>query len=198
MILTTSKGGGVGVGREVVSGGATDGGGVEGGMSSILKKGPWSAAEDTVLIEYVKKHGEGNWNAVQRNTGLQRCGKSCRLRWANHLRPNLKKGAFSSVEERLIIDLHSKLGNKWARISAHVFNSRLSSHLFFFSISFFSFCWNFNILFWLLFFFFFWGFFADFMIREFIWGYIFLGFFFCLFLTKWKSEKFAHGCRSMQ
>ncbi|KNA12789.1 hypothetical protein SOVF_122760 [Spinacia oleracea] len=120
MILTTSKGGGVGVGREVVSGGATDGGGVEGGMSSILKKGPWSAAEDTVLIEYVKKHGEGNWNAVQRNTGLQRCGKSCRLRWANHLRPNLKKGAFSSVEERLIIDLHSKLGNKWARISAHL------------------------------------------------------------------------------
>ncbi|KAL8166951.1 hypothetical protein V2J09_008450 [Rumex salicifolius] len=86
----------------------------------VLKKGPWSAAEDKILIEYVREHGEGNWNAVQRNTALQRCGKSCRLRWANHLRPNLKKGAFSSEEERLIIDLHSKLGNKWARISAQL------------------------------------------------------------------------------
>ncbi|XP_074320254.1 uncharacterized protein LOC141657041 [Silene latifolia] len=90
------------------------------GEQPMLKKGPWSAAEDAVLMEYVNKHGEGNWNAVQRNTGLQRCGKSCRLRWANHLRPNLKKGAFSIDEERLIIDLHSKLGNKWARISSHL------------------------------------------------------------------------------
>lgn len=97
-----------------------NGGGEGGGGGGVLKKGPWSAGEDAVLIDYVKKHGEGNWNAVQRNTGLQRCGKSCRLRWANHLRPNLKKGAFSSDEERLIIDLHSKLGNKWARISAHL------------------------------------------------------------------------------
>ncbi|XP_021755738.1 transcription factor MYB97-like [Chenopodium quinoa] len=110
-----------GVGLEVVSGGTngSSGDGVgDGGI--ILKKGPWSATEDTVLMDYVKKNGEGNWNAVQRNTGLQRCGKSCRLRWANHLRPNLKKGAFSADEERLIIDLHSKLGNKWARISAHL------------------------------------------------------------------------------
>ncbi|KAG5570017.1 hypothetical protein H5410_059783, partial [Solanum commersonii] len=69
-------------------------------------------------MEYVKKHGEGNWNAVQRNSGLMRCGKSCRLRWANHLRPHLKKGAFSLEEERLIVELHAKLGNKWARMAA--------------------------------------------------------------------------------
>ncbi|KAL9264189.1 Transcription factor MYB97-like protein [Drosera capensis] len=86
----------------------------------ILKKGPWSAAEDAILIDYVKKHGEGNWNAVMRNTSLMRCGKSCRLRWANHLRPNLRKGAFSAEEEKVIVELHSKLGNKWARISAHL------------------------------------------------------------------------------
>ena len=97
-----------------------------------LKKGPWSSSEDAILIDYVNKHGEGNWNAVQRNTGLLRCGKSCRLRWANHLRPNLKKGAFSCDEERLIIDLHAKLGNKWARISAHV-------HFFFLTLFFFFF-----------------------------------------------------------
>ncbi|KAF8409574.1 hypothetical protein HHK36_005652 [Tetracentron sinense] len=84
----------------------------------VLKKGPWTAVEDAILMEYVKKNGEGNWNAVQKNSGLSRCGKSCRLRWANHLRPNLKKGSFSPDEERLILDLHSKLGNKWARMAA--------------------------------------------------------------------------------
>ncbi|KAL1560795.1 MYB-related transcription factor [Salvia divinorum] len=85
-----------------------------------LKKGPWTTAEDLLLLEYVKKHGEGNWNAVQRNSGLMRCGKSCRLRWANHLRPHLKKGAFSPEEERLIVELHAKMGNKWARMASEL------------------------------------------------------------------------------
>ncbi|CAN6557845.1 unnamed protein product [Malus baccata var. baccata] len=85
-----------------------------------LKKGPWTAAEDQILMDYVRKHGEGNWNSVQRNSGLNRCGKSCRLRWANHLRPNLKKGSFSPDEERLILELHSKYGNKWARMASQL------------------------------------------------------------------------------
>ncbi|XP_024012018.1 transcription factor MYB33 isoform X2 [Eutrema salsugineum] len=87
---------------------------------NALKKGPWSSAEDDILVDYVKKHGEGNWNAVQKHTGLFRCGKSCRLRWANHLRPNLKKGAFSQEEEQLIVELHAKMGNRWARMAAHL------------------------------------------------------------------------------
>ncbi|TMW84950.1 hypothetical protein EJD97_024079 [Solanum chilense] len=91
-----------------------------GGTRQALKKGPWTAGEDAILMDYVKKHGEGNWNAVQRNSGLMRCGKSCRLRWANHLRPHLKKGAFTPEEERIIIDLHAKLGNKWARMAAQL------------------------------------------------------------------------------
>ncbi|XP_020230619.2 transcription factor MYB97 isoform X1 [Cajanus cajan] len=102
-------------------GGSDNGGGGEGGGNAeemTLKKGPWTTAEDAILIDYVTKHGEGNWNALQRNTGLNRCGKSCRLRWANHLRPNLKKGAFSPEEEKLIVELHSQFGNKWARMAA--------------------------------------------------------------------------------
>ncbi|XWS08216.1 hypothetical protein CRYUN_Cryun41cG0060800 [Craigia yunnanensis] len=94
------------------------GGGATGGV--VLKKGPWTSAEDATLIDYVKKHGEGNWNAVQKHSGLFRCGKSCRLRWANHLRPNLKKGTFTQEEEQLIIELHAKMGNKWARMAAHL------------------------------------------------------------------------------
>ncbi|GMI72510.1 myb domain protein 33 [Hibiscus trionum] len=90
------------------------------GDGVVLKKGPWTSAEDAILIDYVEKHGEGNWNAVQKHSGLFRCGKSCRLRWANHLRPNLKKGAFTQEEEQLIIELHAKMGNKWAQMAAHL------------------------------------------------------------------------------
>ncbi|CAL4953999.1 unnamed protein product [Urochloa decumbens] len=99
---------------------SSGGGSPQMGSGPPLKKGPWTSAEDAILVDYVKKHGEGNWNAVQKNTGLFRCGKSCRLRWANHLRPNLKKGAFTPEEERLIIQLHAKMGNKWARMAAHL------------------------------------------------------------------------------
>ncbi|XP_055836204.1 transcription factor GAMYB-like isoform X2 [Solanum dulcamara] len=83
-----------------------------------LKKGPWTKAEDAMLIDYVTKYGEGNWSSVHRRTGLPRCGKSCRLRWANHLKPDLKKGAFTPEEEELIIEMHGKIGNKWARMAA--------------------------------------------------------------------------------
>ncbi|KAL8129399.1 hypothetical protein V2J09_018554 [Rumex salicifolius] len=85
-----------------------------------LKKGPWTSAEDAILMEYVTIHGEGNWNAVQKYSGLSRCGKSCRLRWANHLRPDLKKGSFNPEEEKRIIELHAKMGNKWARMAAEL------------------------------------------------------------------------------
>jgi myb proto-oncogene protein len=100
----------------------------------VLKKGPWTTAEDALLVNHVRQHGEGNWNAVQRLTGLLRCGKSCRLRWTNHLRPNLKKGSFSPDEELLISQLHAQLGNKWARMASHV-RSLFDSIEFLFSIS---------------------------------------------------------------
>ena len=99
----------------------SSGGRVRGGPDGIvLKKGPWTAGEDQILMEYVRKYGEGNWNSVQKFSGLNRCGKSCRLRWANHLRPNLKKGSFTPEEERLILELHAKYGNKWARMASQV------------------------------------------------------------------------------
>ncbi|AEE85271.1 putative myb-related protein [Arabidopsis thaliana] len=101
----------------VYGGGASEDG--EGG-GVVLKKGPWTVAEDETLAAYVREYGEGNWNSVQKKTWLARCGKSCRLRWANHLRPNLRKGSFTPEEERLIIQLHSQLGNKWARMAAQL------------------------------------------------------------------------------
>ncbi|KAG5597014.1 hypothetical protein H5410_038246 [Solanum commersonii] len=77
-----------------------------------LKKGPWTPEEDNKLIQYIQLHGPGNWRTLPKNAGLQRCGKSCRLRWTNYLRPDIKRGRFSFDEEETIIQLHSVLGNK--------------------------------------------------------------------------------------
>nr|KYP35624.1 Transcription factor GAMYB [Cajanus cajan] len=86
-------------------------------QNKYLKKGPWTSEEDAILAEYVTKNGIGNWNVVRQRTGLARCGKSCRLRWTNHLRPDLKKGVFSPEEQNKIIELHALMGNKWAKMA---------------------------------------------------------------------------------
>ncbi|KAF7809484.1 inositol-tetrakisphosphate 1-kinase 1-like [Senna tora] len=85
-----------------------------------VKKGPWSPEEDEKLIDYITKHGSGNWKRVPKHAGLNRCGKSCRLRWTNYLRSDIKRGSFTQEEEQLIINLHSVLGNKWSKIATHL------------------------------------------------------------------------------
>lgn len=85
-----------------------------------LKKGPWTPEEDHKLISFIQLHGPGNWRSLPKNAGLQRCGKSCRLRWTNYLRPDIKRGRFSFEEEETIIQLHSILGNKWSAIAARL------------------------------------------------------------------------------
>ncbi|GFZ07839.1 myb domain protein 86 [Actinidia rufa] len=77
-----------------------------------LRKGLWSPEEDEKLFNYITRFGVGCWSTVPKLAGLQRCGKSCRLRWINYLRPDLKRGMFSQEEEDLIISLHKALGNK--------------------------------------------------------------------------------------
>ncbi|MCO5591095.1 hypothetical protein L7F22_045072 [Adiantum nelumboides] len=85
-----------------------------------LRKGLWSPEEDEKLISFIAKHGHGCWSSLPKQAGLQRCGKSCRLRWINYLRPDLKRGMFSPSEEKLIFDLHAILGNRWAQIASHL------------------------------------------------------------------------------
>lgn len=83
-------------------------------------KGAWTKEEDERLINYIKVHGEGCWRSLPKAAGLLRCGKSCRLRWINYLRPDLKRGNFTEDEDELIINLHSLLGNKWSLIAARL------------------------------------------------------------------------------
>ncbi|KAL3720806.1 hypothetical protein ACJRO7_005591 [Eucalyptus globulus] len=85
-----------------------------------INKGAWSSQEDEILINYVKIHGEGKWRKVAQNAGLNRCAKSCRLRWLNYLRPGIKRGDITKDEEDLIIRLHGLLGNRWALIAGRL------------------------------------------------------------------------------
>ncbi|MFS7925281.1 putative transcription factor MYB-HB-like family [Helianthus anomalus] len=85
-----------------------------------LKRGPWTQEEDELLVEYIKKNGHGSWRSLPKLAGLLRCGKSCRLRWTNYLRPDIKRGPFSPEEEKLVIQLHAILGNRWAAIAAQM------------------------------------------------------------------------------
>ncbi|CAA0808793.1 Transcription factor MYB82 [Striga hermonthica] len=85
-----------------------------------FKKGFWKPEEDMILKKYVETHGEGNWTLVSKKSGLLRGAKSCRLRWKNYLRPNIKRGTMSEDEKDLIIRLHKLLGNRWSLIAGRL------------------------------------------------------------------------------
>ncbi|XP_054786864.1 myb-related protein 308-like [Prosopis cineraria] len=88
--------------------------------SSDSQKRSWSKEEDQKLIDYIQKHGEGCWPSLPQAAGLRRCGKSCRLRWLNYLKPDIKRGDFGEDEEDLIIRLHALLGNRWSLIAGRL------------------------------------------------------------------------------
>nr|GLL26665.1 myb-related protein 305-like [Ipomoea trifida] len=75
-----------------------------------IRKGPWTMEEDLILINYIANHGEG----------LKRTGKSCRLRWLNYLRPDVRRGNITPEEQLLIMELHAKWGNRWSKIAKHL------------------------------------------------------------------------------
>ncbi|KAG5224227.1 transcription repressor MYB [Salix suchowensis] len=85
-----------------------------------IKKGPWKPEEDELLANYIKKEGEGRWRTLPNRAGLARCGKSCRLRWMNYLRPSVKRGHIAPDEEDLILRLHRLLGNRWSLIAGRI------------------------------------------------------------------------------
>ncbi|CAK9177614.1 unnamed protein product [Ilex paraguariensis] len=87
---------------------------------NMYNRGAWTAEEDRKLAEYIEIHGAKKWRTVANKSGLNRCGKSCRLRWLNYLRPNIKRGNISHEEEDLILRLHKLLGNRWSLIAGRL------------------------------------------------------------------------------
>ena len=79
----------------------------------------WTDAEDCTLTALVRRFGCRKWSEVARGLG-KRTGKQCRERWNNHVRPDIKRGAWTEAEELLLVDAHTKLGNRWADIAAAI------------------------------------------------------------------------------
>nr|XP_004252934.1 transcription factor MYB108-like [Solanum lycopersicum] len=85
-----------------------------------LKRGSWTVEEDFTLMNHIALHGEGRWNSLARSAGLKRTGKSCRLRWLNYLRPDVRRGNITLEEQLLILQLHSRWGNRWSKIAQYL------------------------------------------------------------------------------
>ncbi|XP_065854749.1 transcription factor MYB114-like [Euphorbia lathyris] len=85
-----------------------------------VRKGAWSSEEDDRLRASIAKYGEGQWHRLPLRAGLNRCRKSCRLRWVNYLNPNIKRGHFEEDEADLIMRMHNLLGNRWSLIAGRL------------------------------------------------------------------------------
>ncbi|XP_028801455.1 transcription factor MYB114-like [Neltuma alba] len=83
-------------------------------------KAAWTPEEDSKLAQAIALHGAQRWKFIAARAGLNRSSKSCRLRWLNYLRPNIKRGNISEEEEDLIIRLHKLLGNRWSLIAGRL------------------------------------------------------------------------------
>ncbi|KAK1322569.1 Transcription factor MYB98 [Acorus calamus] len=90
-----------------------------GSSSSSLVKGQWTPEEDSLLVTLVNKHGMRRWSQIAKNL-VGRIGKQCRERWHNHLRPDIKKDTWTEEEERLLVEAHKKIGNRWAEIAKRI------------------------------------------------------------------------------
>ncbi|ONK79403.1 uncharacterized protein A4U43_C01F6000 [Asparagus officinalis] len=83
---------------------------------SNVVRGQWTLEEDRLLARLVEEYGLGKWSHIAQFLS-GRIGKQCRERWHNHLRPNIKKDTWSEEEDKILIQAHIELGNKWAEIA---------------------------------------------------------------------------------
>ncbi|KAF2311417.1 hypothetical protein GH714_022805 [Hevea brasiliensis] len=88
----------------------------KGRKKNNLVKGQWTIEEDRLLTQLVEQYGVRKWSHIaQMLPG--RIGKQCRERWHNHLRPDIKKDIWSEDEDKVLIQAHAEIGNKWAEIA---------------------------------------------------------------------------------
>jgi hypothetical protein len=85
-------------------------------INPSLMKGPFSAEEDQLIVQFVKEHGSHAWPKI-RALLPHRSPKQCRERWFNNLDPTVTKGPWTPDEDKMIFDSYIRLGPKWAMIA---------------------------------------------------------------------------------
>ena len=86
-------------------------------LNPTLTKGLWTPEEDEALKALVKQYQPKRWSLIASHL-KGRNGKQCRERWHNHLDPTIKKHPFTKEEDRILLEAHASVGNKWALISS--------------------------------------------------------------------------------
>ena len=90
------------------------------GKADCCRKAPWTAEEDEALRRAVREHGRRNWAAIAGAVAGGRGAKSCRLRWCQHLAPELDSRPFTPEDDARIVEQQRVHGNKWATIARYL------------------------------------------------------------------------------
>ena len=84
----------------------------------------WTKEEDELLIDLANSDRAKKWRLIAeaiarhfQNKGTSKSSKQCRERWHTHLDPNIISGPWTIQERTKILELHRKLGNRWAEIA---------------------------------------------------------------------------------
>lgn len=80
------------------------------------RRGPWSNAEDSYLMQLVQTHGPLNWVKIA-STLTSRTPKQCRERYHQNLKPSLNHEPITPEEGAQIERLVGELGKRWAEIA---------------------------------------------------------------------------------
>jgi len=84
-----------------------------GGRKAINK---WTVDEDTAMLALIRAHGIAHWGLIAEKL-VGRTGKQCRERWHNQLDPTINKQPWTDEEETVLLEAHTKYGNRWADIA---------------------------------------------------------------------------------
>lgn len=85
-------------------------------LNPDLIKGPFTAEEDVLILQFVEKNGPHSWPNISKMIP-NRSPKQCRERWFNHLNPDVLKSAWTYEEDSLIFEQYNIHGPKWSLIS---------------------------------------------------------------------------------
>ncbi|THW60804.1 hypothetical protein D6D19_10060 [Aureobasidium pullulans] len=86
-----------------------------------FRRGAWTVEEDRAMIDLLSDHGARDWVKI---SGLlaTRTPKQCRERYCQILRPGLNHSPITEEEGRIILELVSQMGTRWAHIARKLAN----------------------------------------------------------------------------
>ena len=79
-------------------------------------KRSWSKEENGRLHQLIEEYGPGNWGEISLRLE-SRNAKQCRERWHNQLNPVVVKAPWLEEEDRVILEMQARIGNRWAAIA---------------------------------------------------------------------------------